>query len=105
VIGQAECMNWLGDVARAEGDADRARERYEEALTLAPKIRDPFLTGLTYRNLARVAVDPAERARIESAVEEEIADAFAFAEASPFPAAEELMSDIFKEEGHAAITR
>jgi TPP-dependent pyruvate/acetoin dehydrogenase alpha subunit len=48
-------------------------------------------------------IAPAERARIESAVEEEIADAFAFAEASPFPAAEELMSDIFKEEGHAAI--
>jgi tetratricopeptide (TPR) repeat protein len=70
VIGQAECMNWLGDVARAEGDADRARERYEEALTLAPKIRDPFLTGLTYRNLARVAVDPAERARFVAAARE-----------------------------------
>jgi TPP-dependent pyruvate/acetoin dehydrogenase alpha subunit len=36
-------------------------------------------------------------------VEQEIADAFAFAEASPFPAAEELTSDIFKEEDHAAI--
>jgi TPP-dependent pyruvate/acetoin dehydrogenase alpha subunit len=54
------------------------------------------------RRLAEM-IDPAERAVIESAVEEEIADAFAFAEASPFPAAEELMSDIFKEEDHAAI--
>jgi TPP-dependent pyruvate/acetoin dehydrogenase alpha subunit len=64
----------------------------------------PAMANDPVRQLAEM-IDPAERARIESAVEEEIADAFAFAEASPFPAAEELMSDIFKEEGHAAITR
>ena len=43
-------------------------------------------------------VEPGERARVEKEVEEEIADAFAFAEASPFPSAAELMSDIFKED-------
>jgi len=45
------------------------------------------------------------RARIEKAVDEEIAAAFAFAEDSPFPDAEELTSDIFKEEDHATVTR
>jgi TPP-dependent pyruvate/acetoin dehydrogenase alpha subunit len=62
----------------------------------------PALANDPVRRLAEM-LDPAERAVIESAVEEEIADAFAFAEASPFPAPGELMSDIFKEEDHAAI--
>jgi TPP-dependent pyruvate/acetoin dehydrogenase alpha subunit len=44
-----------------------------------------------------------DRAGIEARIEEEIADAFAFAEASPFPTAAELTSDVFKEEAHAAI--
>ena len=41
-------------------------------------------------------LDPAERQAIESAVEQEIADAFKFAEESPFPGAMELCTDIFK---------
>jgi TPP-dependent pyruvate/acetoin dehydrogenase alpha subunit len=50
--------------------------------------------------LPRIAaqVPTSERARLEQEVEEEIADAFAFAEASPFPDAAELTSDIFKED-------
>jgi TPP-dependent pyruvate/acetoin dehydrogenase alpha subunit len=56
---------------------------------------DPVL-GLA----ARLA--PEVKARIERETEEEIAEAFAFAEASPFPEADELMSDIFKEDPHAA---
>jgi TPP-dependent pyruvate/acetoin dehydrogenase alpha subunit len=62
----------------------------------------PAMANDPVRRLAEM-IDPAERAVIESAVEEEIADAFAFAEASPFPGADELTSDIFKEEDHAAI--
>jgi TPP-dependent pyruvate/acetoin dehydrogenase alpha subunit len=50
-------------------------------------------------------LDPDERANIEAAVAQEIADAFAFAEASPFPEAAELMSDVFKEEEHAATVK
>jgi TPP-dependent pyruvate/acetoin dehydrogenase alpha subunit len=42
-----------------------------------------------------------DRAAIVATIEREVADAFAFAEASPFPGPEELMSDIFKEEDHA----
>jgi TPP-dependent pyruvate/acetoin dehydrogenase alpha subunit len=48
------------------------------------------------------AIDAGQRKRIEAEVEAEIADAFAFAEASPYPEAAELMSDIFKEESDAA---
>jgi TPP-dependent pyruvate/acetoin dehydrogenase alpha subunit len=49
--------------------------------------------------VARMAdwVDPWVRARLEREVEEEIAEAFAFAEASPFPSAAELMTDVFEE--------
>jgi TPP-dependent pyruvate/acetoin dehydrogenase alpha subunit len=47
--------------------------------------------------VARVGerIDPLERSRIEDAVEAEIAAAFAFAKASPTPAAEELYTDVF----------
>jgi TPP-dependent pyruvate/acetoin dehydrogenase alpha subunit len=45
-------------------------------------------------------LEPELRARIERAVEAEIDAAFAFAEASPFPAAAELCRDVFKEEQH-----
>jgi TPP-dependent pyruvate/acetoin dehydrogenase alpha subunit len=48
-------------------------------------------------------IDPLDRAGIEAKVEEEIEAAFAFAEASPYPQAAELTSDVFKEEEHAAI--
>lgn len=42
-------------------------------------------------------VDGPTRAKLEEEVEEEIAAAFAFAESSPVPPAEELYADIFKE--------
>jgi TPP-dependent pyruvate/acetoin dehydrogenase alpha subunit len=48
--------------------------------------------------VARIAgmLDAAERGRIEDQVEAEIADAFAFAEASPFPGPEELDAHVFQ---------
>jgi TPP-dependent pyruvate/acetoin dehydrogenase alpha subunit len=42
----------------------------------------------------------AERALIESAVEREVAEAFRFAESSPFPTAAELMTDIYAEDAN-----
>jgi TPP-dependent pyruvate/acetoin dehydrogenase alpha subunit len=42
-------------------------------------------------------IHPLEREQIESEVEEEVRDAFAFALASAFPAAAELTTDVFKE--------
>jgi TPP-dependent pyruvate/acetoin dehydrogenase alpha subunit len=43
---------------------------------------------------------PDVRARIEAAVEREVAEAFAFAESSPFPHPTELLTDIFTEDSH-----
>jgi TPP-dependent pyruvate/acetoin dehydrogenase alpha subunit len=40
-------------------------------------------------------LDAADRARLEAAVEAEIAEAIAFAEASPFPEAEEIADHVF----------
>lgn len=45
-------------------------------------------------------LEPAERARIEAAVEREVAEAFTFAETSPFPAVAELMTDIYTEDAN-----
>jgi TPP-dependent pyruvate/acetoin dehydrogenase alpha subunit len=42
-------------------------------------------------------LDPAERRRIETKVETEIKDAFAFAEQSPWPEAGELYTDVYDE--------
>jgi TPP-dependent pyruvate/acetoin dehydrogenase alpha subunit len=61
---------------------------------------EPWVAADPVRQLAD-ALPPRDRVGIEDEVEEELADAFAFAEASPFPAASELMTDIFKEEADA----
>lgn len=51
-------------------------------------------------------VSPAERERMEASVESEIAEAFAFAESSPFPSNKELLTDIFTEEAdELAVSR
>jgi TPP-dependent pyruvate/acetoin dehydrogenase alpha subunit len=42
-------------------------------------------------------VEPARRKEIETAVEQEIKEAFAFAEQSPFPDYPELFTDVCKE--------
>ena len=63
----------------------------------------PWMAADPVASLA-AELDSAERKRIEHEVAEEIADAFAFAEASPFPAAEELTQDVFREEHHVAAT-
>jgi TPP-dependent pyruvate/acetoin dehydrogenase alpha subunit len=59
--------------------------------------REPWLATDPIRLLAD-EMFAAQRAEIESEVEAEIAEAFAFAEKSQFPDANELMSDIFREE-------
>jgi TPP-dependent pyruvate/acetoin dehydrogenase alpha subunit len=53
--------------------------------------------------VARLAalVGPKRRGQIEAEIEEEVAAAFAHAEACPFPGAEQLYSDVYKEPHHA----
>jgi TPP-dependent pyruvate/acetoin dehydrogenase alpha subunit len=64
---------------------------YRDASEAAPWIAND--------QVARIGtqLDPAERARIDAAIEAEIAEAFAFAEASPFPEPDELLRDVFRE--------
>jgi len=57
---------------------------------------EPWMTHDQVKCLAAL-VEPAERQRIEAEVEAEIQAAFDFAEASPFPPAAELYTDVFKE--------
>jgi TPP-dependent pyruvate/acetoin dehydrogenase alpha subunit len=56
----------------------------------------PWFAADPVRRLAE-QIEPQTRAELEAAVEREIADAFAFAEASPFPAPAELFTDVFQE--------
>jgi TPP-dependent pyruvate/acetoin dehydrogenase alpha subunit len=56
----------------------------------------PWMATDPVRGLAEM-LDPSVRAGIEEEVEEEVREAFAFAEASPFPTAAELSCDVFKE--------
>ena len=61
---------------------------------------EPWLVADPVANLA-AQVDPETRARIEREADRKIAEAVAFAEASPFPDATELTTDVFKEESNA----
>lgn len=56
----------------------------------------PWIDSDAVRSTAS-RVESAQRERIEREVEDEIAEAFAFAEASAFPEPRELMCDVFKE--------
>jgi TPP-dependent pyruvate/acetoin dehydrogenase alpha subunit len=57
---------------------------------------EPWMQSDPLLRLAEL-VDAEERRRIEGEVQDEIAAAFAFAEASPFPDASELHRDLFRE--------
>jgi TPP-dependent pyruvate/acetoin dehydrogenase alpha subunit len=58
---------------------------------------EPWMVNDQVKRLAELT--PAtERQRIEAEVEAEIQEAFAFAEASPFPEGDELFTDVFKGE-------
>jgi TPP-dependent pyruvate/acetoin dehydrogenase alpha subunit len=58
----------------------------------------PWIENDQVRRLAEL-VPVLERERIEDELAAEIKEAFAFAEASPFPEAEELYTDVFQEAG------
>jgi TPP-dependent pyruvate/acetoin dehydrogenase alpha subunit len=63
---------------------------------------EPWIVADPVRQLAE-RTEPSLRRQIETEVDSEIVDAFAFAEASPFPEAAELLTDVFKEAHHAAV--
>jgi TPP-dependent pyruvate/acetoin dehydrogenase alpha subunit len=61
-----------------------------------PEEAEPWIAADPVRRLGE-ALEPWTRTRLEKEVEEEIAAALAYAEASPFPEPEELYQDVFKE--------
>ena len=63
VLGEANCIKSLGDVALERSDRDTARQRYQEALGLYGKIPEPYSMGLTHHRLARLQPDGPERQR------------------------------------------
>jgi len=85
VLFEVCCYRWLEHVGPNEDYGAGYRPRTEAEPWLAC---DP-VTRVGESLAAEV------RERVKREVEAEIADAFAFAEASPFPAAEELYTDLF----------
>jgi hypothetical protein len=61
ILGQANCIFSLGDIAQARSDHEGARQRYEEALGLYEQIQEPYSIGCTHRRLARIARNDSER--------------------------------------------
>ena len=61
LLGQANCIQRLGDIALERSDHDDARQRYDHALTLYQSIPEPRSIGITYRSLARIATDGPQR--------------------------------------------
>jgi TPP-dependent pyruvate/acetoin dehydrogenase alpha subunit len=57
----------------------------------------PWIANDQVKRLGEM-VDASRRAQIQAEVEDEVARAFAFAEASPVPVAAELYTDVFKED-------
>jgi TPP-dependent pyruvate/acetoin dehydrogenase alpha subunit len=82
-----ECMTyrWKEHVGPAD-DFQGGYRSYEEAR--------PWIEGDQVKRMGQM-IAPEARALIEKEVEAEIAEAFAFAEASPFPEPSELFTDVF----------
>jgi TPP-dependent pyruvate/acetoin dehydrogenase alpha subunit len=82
-----ECMTYRWKEHVGPGDDYQGGYRsYDEAR--------PWVEGDQVKRIGQM-LDPATRERIEKEVEAEIAGAIAFAESSPFPAPEELYTDVF----------
>jgi hypothetical protein len=61
VLGEASCIQRLGDIAQKGGDRDTAQERYGEALALYTRVANSYGIGKTHQRLAQVT-DGVERA-------------------------------------------
>ena len=61
MLGEANCIAGLGDIAEARTDHDGARVRFEQALPLYQAIPDLYSVGWTLVNLARLAALDSQR--------------------------------------------
>jgi hypothetical protein len=55
ILGEANCIRRLGDIAQARPDHEGARQRFEEALGLYEQIQETYSIGWIHRRLARNA--------------------------------------------------
>ena len=62
VLGEANCIQSLGDIDEAKGEIARACGRWSEALALYARIPEPYSIGFAHIRLARHAPTPAEAA-------------------------------------------
>jgi TPP-dependent pyruvate/acetoin dehydrogenase alpha subunit len=85
VLFECHCYRWREHVGPGQDYAAGYRSTDE----LEPWLADDALA------MVRTKLAAAERQRIEREVEAEIEEAFAFAERSPFPGAEELYADLY----------
>ena len=69
VVGEANCIQSLGDIARANGDAAAAKGHYETALALYERIAEPYSIGVTHYRLAELAVGAERAAEVAAARE------------------------------------
>jgi hypothetical protein len=62
VIGEANCIQRLGDIAQAGDDLPMAHELWRAALTIYNRVVDPYSIGAIHLRLARRAATPGEAA-------------------------------------------
>jgi tetratricopeptide (TPR) repeat protein len=61
VLGEANCMRSLGDIALRRAEHEEAWGRYQEALGLYQEIPALDSVGQTHRRLARLSSNPEQR--------------------------------------------
>jgi tetratricopeptide (TPR) repeat protein len=72
VLGEANCIGGLGDIAQRRSDHHGARARYEQALSLYQRVGDVLGEANCIRGLGDIALDRSDhdgaRARYEQAL-------------------------------------
>ena len=69
LLGEANCIQGLGDIALGRSDHDTARTHYDAALAIYKRIPEPYSIGWTHLRLARLAADDERRRHVDAAKE------------------------------------